>query len=48
MARPEKVRLGEILVGQKLVSEEQLKLALASKPDFTKAQQALDKILAAK
>jgi len=28
MARPEKVRLGEILVGQKLVSEEQLKLAL--------------------
>ena len=28
MARPEKVRLGEILVGQKLVSEEQLKFAL--------------------
>jgi MSHA biogenesis protein MshE len=28
MARPEKVRLGEILVGQKIVSEEQLKLAL--------------------
>ena len=28
MARPEKVRLGEILVGQKLVTEEQLKLAL--------------------
>jgi MSHA biogenesis protein MshE len=29
MARPEKVRLGEILVQQKLVSEEQLGLALA-------------------
>lgn len=29
MARPEKVRLGEILVGQKLLSEEQLMLALA-------------------
>lgn len=28
MARPEKIRLGEILVSQKLVSEEQLKLAL--------------------
>ena len=28
MARPEKIRLGEILLGQKLVSEEQLKLAL--------------------
>jgi len=28
MARPEKVRLGEILVGQKFISEEQLKLAL--------------------
>ena len=29
MARPEKVRLGEILVQQKLLSEEQLGLALA-------------------
>ena len=29
MARPEKVRLGEILVQQKLLSEEQLTLALA-------------------
>lgn len=28
MARPEKIRLGEILLGQKLVSEEQLKFAL--------------------
>src|SRR4030065_472734 len=28
MARPEKVRLGEILVSQKFISEEQLKLAL--------------------
>ncbi len=28
MARPEKIRLGEILVGQKIISEEQLKLAL--------------------
>jgi MSHA biogenesis protein MshE len=31
MARPEKVRLGEILVQQKLLSEEQLGLALAEK-----------------
>jgi endonuclease YncB( thermonuclease family) len=29
MARPEKVRLGEILVQQKLLSEDQLKQALA-------------------
>ena len=28
MARPEKVRLGEILVQQKLLTAEQLKLAL--------------------
>src|SRR5258705_8729381 len=28
MARPEKVRLGELLVNQQLISEEQLKLAL--------------------
>ena len=28
MARPEKVRLGEILVQQKLLSEEQLQFAL--------------------
>src|SRR6476619_5818243 len=29
MARPEKVRLGEILVQQKLLSEEQMSMALA-------------------
>ena len=30
MARPEKIRLGELLVQQKLISEEQLQLALAA------------------
>ena len=37
MARPEKVRLGEILVQQKLLSEEQLGLALAG-PEAHRAQ----------